>query len=141
MSGEALGGRRVCAFPVCHPASNVGGWVASLLRRAIPFLGGRRHSRDDLRRHQASEGVRPPVSSSLDKRSPAAGVDFSLHRRADIDLASEGLVGFSNCLPEHRDGSLALMRDRIERGMGLPRSLTDKLIRVIEQRVARQKIE
>jgi hypothetical protein len=62
-------------------------------------------------------------------------------RRADLGLASEGLVGFSNCLPEHRDGSLALMRDRIERGMGLPRSLTDELIRVIEQRVARQKIE
>ena len=62
-------------------------------------------------------------------------------RRADLGLASEGLVGFSNCLPEHRDGSLALMRDRIERGMGLPRSLTDKLIWVIEQRVARQKIE
>jgi hypothetical protein len=62
-------------------------------------------------------------------------------RRADLGRASEGLVGFSNCLPEHRDGSLALMRDRIERGMGLPRSLTDKLIRVIEQRVARQKSE
>ena len=141
MSGEALADGGSAPLPsAIQPAMWVVGWRLCFAGLS-PFLGGRRHSRDDLRRHQASEGVRPPVSSSLDKRSPAAGVDFSLHRRADIDLASEGLVGFSNCLPEHRDGPLALMRDRIERGMGLPRSLTDKLIRVIEQRVARQKSE
>jgi hypothetical protein len=94
-------------------------------------------------REEASRRIRR-VSSEAHKLNVNSTIPLRCYlwwRRADLGLASEGLVGFSNCLPEHRDGSLALMRDRIERGMGLPRSLTDKLVRVIEQRVARQKSE
>ena len=94
-------------------------------------------------REEASKRIRRLGSEAhkLDESSTIPLRWYLWWRRADLGLASEGLVGFSNCLPTPRDGSLALMRDRVERGMGLARSLSDKLIRVIEQRVARQKIE
>jgi len=57
-------------------------------------------------------------------------------RRTDLRLASEGLIGLSNCLPAQRDGSMALMRDMVERGMRLRRTYSDKDIRDIRARLA-----
>jgi hypothetical protein len=67
--------------------------------------------------------------------------NMSLHlyfswRQTDFRLAAEGLVGASNCLPAQRDGSMALMQDMVERGMGLRRTHSDRDIRDIRARLA-----
>jgi hypothetical protein len=91
-------------------------------------------------REEASRRIRRLGSEAhkLDVNRTIPSRCYLWYRGVDLGLASEGLVGFSNCLPTPRDGSLALMRDRVERGMGMPRSLSDKLVQVIERRVRRR---
>jgi hypothetical protein len=79
------------------------------------------------------------LSREMYKLDQDSSLPLSLYfswRQADLRLASEGLVAVSKCLPAQRDGSMALMRDMVERGMGLGRTYSDEHIRTIRARLA-----